>query len=326
MFAQRIAERFTFTGNKLQMVMEIQKINRQPNRITMAQQNYSLLQKRILYLVINQMRLGGEQRNLFEETEYTFPIKLLGDRNYLRVREAAISLLKIPIVLVDNVTARELDAFAPIARVNVSKAGMLTIKFSQDGMRHFQEISEGYTSYGLDYAMSLESTFSQRMYEMLSSWRNKGAWRNVSLDALKKRLSLEGKYPKFSSFEQRVLLRAQEELYEKTDISFDYTVQTEGRKVVALQFMIKSKPTGLHLDAQQEAQAVAEVPMGTMMAYLIEAFKRYRFSIDEEKKILNDPALRARFVDVHTRISHGAVQIQREDGDPTPLARVHVFG
>lgn len=110
-------------------------------------------------------------------------------------------------------------------------------------------LKEKFTSYRLEYIISLKSVFSIRLYELLKQYENtKHRTRFFTVDELKDKLEIKSKYPSYGMFKQRILITAQKELKEKTDIYFDFEEITEkkesekGRKkVIGLKFIIITK-------------------------------------------------------------------------------------
>ena len=217
--------------------MELKKTNTQPNKITLSRQEFNLLEKRIVYCVINQLDPGANDKDLFQNTLVTVPISALGESNYQQIRHATDKLQKRCIHLINNKT--EYLSIVPFPRVYYrGRAGVIDITIFSDIMPHFMELRKGYTRYQLQAAISLTTTVSQKMYELLSRFKDTGIWQKVEIEQLKKMLNIQGKYKMFSNFKRYVLEGTRSELSKKTDISFTYTLHKTSRQYTHISFKI----------------------------------------------------------------------------------------
>jgi plasmid replication initiation protein len=102
-------------------------------------------------------------------------------------------------------------------------------------------LSERFTELDYSNLIQLKSTYSTQIYELLKQYQNIGE-RKIDLYELKSKLSIfDTEYKLYAHFKSRVLIPAQKELNEKTDISFDFEEIKKGRKVIAIKFVIKSR-------------------------------------------------------------------------------------
>ena len=126
------------------------------------------------------------------------------------------------------------------------------INTNEDGYIHFEvnpnlkpyllNVSNNFTSYHLDTIVHLKSTYAIRFYELLKQYQDKngGGWWKITLIKLKELLKLDTNksYERYSNLKQKVILVAQKELKEKTDIKFNFEEQKNGRKVDVITFYI----------------------------------------------------------------------------------------
>jgi plasmid replication initiation protein len=88
--------------------------------------------------------------------------------------------------------------------------------------------------------LPLQSFYSQRIYELLKQYSRIGE-RRMAVDDLREILRLSIAYDHYGSFKKRVILQAQRELVENTDLSFEFTEIKTGRKVTHLHFRIEDR-------------------------------------------------------------------------------------
>ena len=96
-----------------------------------------------------------------------------------------------------------------------------------------------FTMYELSNALRLRSIYSLRMYELLKQYQKVG-WRKLTIEEMREMFQLElNEYSRYNDFKRKVIIQAQKEINEKTDISFDYEEIKTSRKVTAIRFIIK---------------------------------------------------------------------------------------
>lgn len=139
------------------------------------------------------------------------------------------------------------EATGPLQLAWVSSAkyhegeGTVTLRFDPGLKPYLLQLKDCFTKYSLALALRLKSSFSIRIYELLKQYEKVGT-RAFHLDELKAKLGIaEDQYKLYGHFKAKVLKVAQEELAEKTDLSFDYEEIKVGRGVGKIRFMIRSQ-------------------------------------------------------------------------------------
>lgn len=117
--------------------------------------------------------------------------------------------------------------------------GSIDIRFDPFLRPYLLELKREFTSYKLENVVQLKSTYAIRIYELLKQYE-KIQERTFSLGNLRKLLGAEDIYPAYGNFKQRVLVPAQKELKDKTDISFNLEEIKSGRRVTKVKFIIHS--------------------------------------------------------------------------------------
>jgi hypothetical protein len=97
------------------------------------------------------------------------------------------------------------------------------------------QLRGNYTTYELQNIPRLKSTYSIRLYELLSQYRLIGK-RTFELRDLMNKIGCS--YAAYGHFKHRVLSKSQKDLEEKTDLRFDFEEEKDGRKVVGVIFYI----------------------------------------------------------------------------------------
>ena len=95
------------------------------------------------------------------------------------------------------------------------------------------DFSKGFRKYELKTAMSFESVYSMRFYELLSGQTNPISY---TIEYLKDRFQIVDKYKQINDFVKRVIEPAKKELDEKSPYTFEYKINKTGRKFTSITF------------------------------------------------------------------------------------------
>jgi len=211
-----------------------------PVRAMMTKQEFTVVERRIVYIAMRQIKQGfGVQRNLFNEGfVLTIPYGVLQETNWERFKSCVKRLEDRKFILADNDV--EYKAFRWVWRVDAVKNKGLKIHFTPNGALLLAELSKGYTPLNFNLLMSLNSEYSQRMYELLSRWKDVGVWLNVDIEELRELLNVPNSY-NLGVFRKVVLNHCQKELSSKTDIKFTYELTKTGRRFTHIDFFIETQ-------------------------------------------------------------------------------------
>ncbi|MHB9147722.1 MAG: RepB family plasmid replication initiator protein [Candidatus Amoebophilus sp.] len=168
--------------------------------------------------------------------------------------------------------------------------GIIELKFSKNVRPYLFALKSNFTVFQLYMALSLKSVHSKRLYEMLSQWKDTGIM-YITVEKLKLCLGLldyqtkEEQYKNFNHFEKRIILVAQQELQEHTDISFEYKKSTTGKKVTDLVFLITYKPK-----KSAKKLVIESVPLKQLQERLTNKFKLGEWQIQRILELIKqDP-------------------------------------
>lgn len=182
---------------------------------------------------------------------YKIPVKeiirtfrITSNTIYAELRELTRSMLKkvITIPLHEDGQDKELQlTLMSSFKYNVDGRGLLEVTFHPALKPYLLQVKNRYLLYDIKHILKIGSANSIRMYELLKSYQ--GLWKRVFwLSELKEILGVEDKYAKYSNFKKRIILKAQRDLTQHTDISFTFEEETPhgGRKVERLVFYISA--------------------------------------------------------------------------------------
>ena len=219
--------------------MEIKKHNQSPNRIIFSEFETTLIERRIMYLIVNYLEPSfNVEKGSLQNVDINIPVSLLGDKNYERIKEAALKLKRRELKYVDD-DSKEFQFVTPFPIISYKeKEGIMKITVLANVLPIFLELKNGYTQYQIKAALSLTSTYAQKMYEILSRWKDVGVWLNVSIEDLRKMLNVPSNY-RYGDFKTKALKIAQKELAKHTDIEFSFEEHKTGRRFTHIDFYVK---------------------------------------------------------------------------------------
>lgn len=211
------------------------------NRLVQAKMPLSKLEHRVVGALISQLKKGDDEfgqqklyiKDLMEKSSvasqnlYSLAKSICGSllekKIEIKRKEDGKRVYK-GISLMDSCEYREGDAYIE-ARFNDSMEPFLL------------QLKKRFTMYEAGHFLPLNSTYSMRIYELLKMREDISILR-ISIEELRDILGVEDSYSSFSQLKYHVISKAQEEIEEKTDISFTYDVERQGRSAERLKFFI----------------------------------------------------------------------------------------
>lgn len=184
--------------------------------------------------------------------EYSFTIKdfmaLIGIKNKSKYREVQETTKKLMQKVFEFRQGNVLTQVAWLAGAQYHEGeGRVDLCFAPWLKPFLLELKSHFTKYKLENVIQLNSSYSVRIYELLKQYETIGT-RFFKVDELRYILYVEDLYPLYANFKSKVLLVAQKELAEKTDICFTFEEVKTGRKVTGLKFFIKKNTASSPID------------------------------------------------------------------------------
>ncbi len=124
----------------------------------------------------------------------------------------------------------------------------LSIEFEELLGDHIRDFAGNFTRYQLSQLVGLKSRYAIRLYEILRKAHNMSQPDNAvtyytkSVDDLRLMLGIEpNKYKnRFDSFRKNVIEKAQQEMADKTDLTFEFEGIRKNRKIDSLRFVVRN--------------------------------------------------------------------------------------
>jgi plasmid replication initiation protein len=237
--------------------------------LTTAKYDFSIYEKKIMYRLVQiaQADLAGKKldkkyligESLFGDKKVSMKYSDVmkdGDRNHNRIKTALWALRKKDLEYYDVKSGWE-SIFSIIQSPKVNKlTNELEFTVNETMWQVILGISsKGWRKYELKTAMSFESIYSMRFYELVSNTKE-GYIQQFTIENLKEMFGLNNKYKLTADFVRRVVEPAKVELDEKSPYSFNYKlIKAEGsRKYTSI--MITTLPIPKNQDLEIEKKSL----------------------------------------------------------------------
>lgn len=223
----------------VRLVMRQKALVVKSNKLVEARQRLSVQEQRLILLLISKIR-PEDVDFLWYKFQIRDLAKFLGleksKRIHIDVRKAVRKLIK-RVITVDR-KGRNID-LNWIQAAEYGDQGSVKICINQVLKPYLLNLKTHFTKYYIGYVIHLRSTYSIRIYELLKRYENLGE-ALFDVDRLKHILGVnQDEYKLYGHFKNKVLLVAQKELLEKTDLAFSFEETKAGKKVAGLRFFIK---------------------------------------------------------------------------------------
>lgn len=228
----------------------------QANKLTQSRYDFSVVEKRAIYAIINQVRndfvdTSQGDKTLFEnlivkmKTETLKGLDGKGVTTNLKDIYKGLRTLRSKVIEIEDD-----EMLLHVGYINYFKhkkySDEVELEVSKEILPYIIELVKSeYTAYYLTVAMSLRNKYSQRFYEYCSQFRHSGIM-YLEIDDLRKQFKLEDKYPFYALIKKKVIEPARKELqtlYDNNgcDVCFTYKEEKSGRSMKRIIINIKSK-------------------------------------------------------------------------------------
>jgi len=269
---KKLVPTHTKKRKKIVMLPDLRSYVYQPNRITNAIYDYSLIQERIFNSVMFHLqeaitisRRGEDytQLSLFKDYSRTdslsikIPLRDISTpQNYEYVKNAIEQLagIVVSIPYVDQQTKKSFKHISGLLKANIPETGdrssTIEIIIDKHVAKMFIEIDKNpngqpinYTRFIYEIAQRASNKYTSRIYKLICSWKKKGGF-TITLDEFRKWIGIEDKYKQYNEIKKRILMPVQKELFEHADCWFnceseDFTTK-QGNIVTHLNFKVIS--------------------------------------------------------------------------------------
>jgi hypothetical protein len=217
---------------------------------TVAKYEANAYEKRIFYRILEaiQYEIEGKKLNglqikktLFDDRIFRMPtyffLKDEQDQNYTQIKKALRKLRERSVEFDDGVIWKVRGI---VEKPSLEYRGFVEFEVSAEVYSCMLNFVKGYRKFELLTAMSFNSEYSMRFYELMSGQRTPLTYK---IEELKTMFQLQNKYPRNPDFIKRVIEPAKKELDEKSPFSFEYGVNKQGKQFHSVTFYPVAIPT-----------------------------------------------------------------------------------
>lgn len=172
--------------------------------------------------------------------EFSEMLGLTGSTKYTELKEIAKSLMSKSIEIPQSDGGWLLANWISSAEYKKGE-GIIALSFSPKLKPYLLQLKQ-YTSYRLSNILSLSSSYSIRLYELLRKWSFLGKWESPVEEIREKLGAITKSYLLYGNFKSKILLPAIKELNEHTDLSISFKEIKKGRSVERIEFTIRQAP------------------------------------------------------------------------------------
>lgn len=199
------------------------------NRFIQSKIDWTKLEQRIVAIMVSMIDISDDRFRLqrVNVKDVADLIGRSGKSIYQEIESACQSLLDKKF----EVRMEEEDGTRSYAGVNLMSgcfykegSGYIEAQFTEQMRPLLLQLKRRFTQYDLFTFAQLNSQYSMRIYELLKMREGIHYYR-LSVPELREMVGCEDKYSRFTDFERHVIRKSQEELSDKTDIAFTYTVE-----------------------------------------------------------------------------------------------------
>lgn len=259
---------------KLVEIMRTNDIVVKSNQLIEAKYKLSTREQKIILYLTSQINMHDEELKMYQLSirEFCKMMGLKGSPKYQEIEKITEGLQKklLKIKLDDKTYS---VAWLSLVGYN-EKQGTIDMRFDPFLKPFLIQLKKEFTKFELKNVLSLKSGSSIRLYELLKQYLVIGE-RKLKVDDLKELIGIgKESYPKYTDFKRKVIVVAQKEINDKTDLFFEYEEIKKGRKVDVIRFIIHSKSNVIETP-KAESDSLSEA----LYLHLREKFKSYDYTL-----------------------------------------------
>lgn len=200
---------------------------------------YKLTTTEIKFILITIAQIEEDDEDLREYVIEKKELESLLDtkQNETRLKQFAKTLMSKPIEIKKERGFAIYNWFSKIEYDG--KKSCFFVNIHPDLKPYFLNLKQRFVIYNLKYVLSLRSSYSVRIYQLLKEYE-KIKKRKMSIDELRELLKIPKSYL-YGDIKKEILEKVKKDINENCDITFAYEEIKKNRKVVEISFFIEPK-------------------------------------------------------------------------------------
>jgi plasmid replication initiation protein len=266
-------------------------------------QKYSLNEQKLILWVlsnVNEKHGNGGEELVLNAIDFANLINSPKENIYREAKSIATKLLS-KTLLIEGEDEKEFVVCSWFSGIRY-KGGQFHIRVYEGLIPHLINLRKCFTSYRVHYALTLQSSYAIRLYELLAQYRRIGA-RTFDMQILRMNLGImDDELKQFGHFKTRVLDISEREINSKTDIRISWETIRKGQKVTHVSFKIDQTTTDEFNDSAVDefhqdmirfgvsSETALELVKNHDIDYLISKMNQVKLKIKENPGNIENPA------------------------------------
>jgi len=211
----------------------------QHNNLIEARYSLTLQEKKIILWLTSQIQPDDKdfKKHTLTVRDFMELMGLTGNSNYKELQKITLGLMKKVLIIKEP----ELKITTQVSWLNSARyeegEGFIRLSFAPEMHPFLLNLKKTFTVISLSDLMQFKSIHAIRIYELLKQYQDIGE-RTLTIVEIKEYCGTLDRLKKYSDFEKKILLIAQREINEKSDIHFEFERQKHVRKIVGIKFII----------------------------------------------------------------------------------------
>ena len=234
----------------------------QHNNLIEARYSLTLQEKKIILWLTSQIQPDDKdfKKHTLTVRDFMELMGLTGNSNYKELQKITLGLMRKVLIIKEP----ELKVTTQVSWLNSARyeegEGFIRLSFAPEMHPFLLNLKKTFTVISITDLMQFKSIHAIRIYELLKQYQDIGE-RTLTIEEIKECCGVTGKLTKYSDFEKNILLIAQREINEKSDIHFDFERQKHVRKITDIKFIIsKNKAYELRNDPTKNIEEIKRKP------------------------------------------------------------------
>ena len=217
------------------------KIVVKSNTIIDSTFNLGLVEQKLLSICLCEIR--ETHKNIFTiSLNDIYELLGVSKNRHAEIRLILENLVKQELIIKDKSPTKDAGTLIThwFSSVKIQEDGTVKIAFDTQLLPYLLCLKNNFTLYSLDNIMGFKNKYTQRFYDFMKRFQKIGK-KTMTIEQLRQQLCCENLYPRFSSFESRVINPAIDEINQLTELAVEYERVKEGRSVSKIEFKIRCK-------------------------------------------------------------------------------------
>lgn len=213
------------------------------NDIIEGRYNLTLTEAKIIAKLTSMIKKDDEdfKEHIFKTKELLEELNL-GNENYTALKDAIDKLIIRKIEIKQEKKDLLVTSFLSSCLYRHS-TGEIILRYDPNLKPYLLQLKANFTKYYIENVLNLRSFYAIRIYELCKQYETIKE-RNIEIEDLKAILDIKAEsYNIYNRFKDKVLLIAQREINDKTDLKICIEEKKTGRKVTSIKFIIEKKKT-----------------------------------------------------------------------------------